>query len=105
VSKSKNPQQRKPPKRPVWLIPAVLVGLVVVVAAVIAVITVITGSQRAPYEPEVAGAPRAEVDQTAIDHGAVRFEQQVESVYRVRNIGDQTLNILGEPRVELVEGC
>jgi hypothetical protein len=102
VSKSKKPQQQKPPKRPVWLIPAVLVGLVVVVAAVIAVIT---GSQRAPYEPEVAGAPRAEVDQTAIDHGAVRFEQQVESVYRVRNIGDQTLNILGEPRVELVEGC
>lgn len=102
MSKSKKPQRRKPHKRPAWLIPAIILGLVVVVAAVVAVVT---GSRREPYEPEVTGAPRAQFDQTAFDHGALRFEQQVESVYRVRNVGDQPLNILGEPRVELVEGC
>jgi hypothetical protein len=72
---------------------------------VLAIIAVVTGNRRDPFEPEVTGAPRAEFDLTSIDHGSLRFEQPVESVFRVRNVGDQPLMILGEPRVELVEGC
>jgi len=102
LSKSKKPQPTKSPQRPTWLLPAVIVGAIVVVLAIVAAMT---GSRREPFEPEVAGAPRAEVDQTSIDHGAVRFEQPVESVFRVRNVGDQPLTILGEPRVELLQGC
>jgi hypothetical protein len=70
-----------------------------------AIAAVIIGSRGAPFEPEVTGAARAEIEETSIDHGTLRFEQPVESVFRVRNVGDQTLLILGEPRVELVEGC
>jgi hypothetical protein len=58
-----------------------------------------------PFVLTVTGAARAEVDVTRIDHGAVAFNQPVESIYRVRAVGDQPLRILGEPRVELVEGC
>jgi hypothetical protein len=102
LRKSNKLQQSKPPPRPTWLLPAVVVGVIVVVLAIVAVVT---GTRREPFEPEVTGEPRAEVDQSSIDHGLVRFNQPVESVFRVRNVGDQPLTILGEPRVELVEGC
>lgn len=102
MSKSKKPQHPQQLQRPTWLLPAIVVGAIVVVLAIVAAMT---GSRRGPFEPEVTGAPRAEFDQTSIDHGSMRFEQPVESVFKVRNVGDQTLTILGEPRVELVEGC
>ena len=53
----------------------------------------------------VAGAPRLSVPQTSVDLGAQRFETPVESVFTVSNTGDAPLTILGEPRVELIEGC
>ncbi len=90
-------------QRPAWLLPAVVAGAVVIVLAIATAL--LTVGRREPFVPEVAGAPRAEFDQTRVDHGVVAFNQQVESVYRVRNVGDQPLRILGEPRVELVEGC
>lgn len=96
------PTKTKPPHRPVWLMPAVIVG---VIAAILAVIALVINNRDDAFEPQVTGAPRAEVDVTSIDHGAVHFEQPVESVFRVRNIGDQPLVILGEPRVQLMEGC
>lgn len=92
----------KKPERPVWLIPVVVVGAI---AALLAVIALVTGSREEPFEPQVTGAPRAEVDRVNIDHGDVRFEEPVESVYRIRNVGDEPLLILGEPRVQLIEGC
>ncbi|MBL8161001.1 MAG: hypothetical protein JNJ61_03380 [Anaerolineae bacterium] len=88
--------------RPTWLLPAILVGIAAVVVAIIAVIS---GGRSTPFVPQVSGAPRAEFDQTSIDHGGVRFERAVESIFRVRNVGDQDLVILGEPRVELMQGC
>ncbi|MBN8590596.1 MAG: hypothetical protein J0M33_02515 [Anaerolineae bacterium] len=102
MSTSKQSQHAKAPQRPTWLIPAVVFGVIVVVLAIVAVMT---GNRRESFEPEVKGAPRAEVDQTSIDHGSLRFEQPVESVFTVRNVGDQPLTILGEPRVELLQGC
>ncbi len=89
-------------KRPSWLIPALVIALVAVVGAVLALVL---GNQPAPYLAEVAGAPSAVVDETVVDHGTVPMNQMVDSVYRVQNVGDQPLLILGEPRVELVEGC
>jgi hypothetical protein len=102
LSKSKKSRQPILRQRPTWLAPAVVFGAILVVVALVAIIT---GTRREPFEPEVTGAPRAEFDQTAIDHGSLRFEQPLESVFRVRNVGDEPLVIQGEPRVELVEGC
>ena len=55
--------------------------------------------------PVVTGAPRVVVDQELVDYGEVKFDTSIETVFRVRNVGDQPLKILGEPQVELVEGC
>lgn len=55
--------------------------------------------------PEVTGAPSLEVAQELVDYGDVKVNTPVETVFRVRNVGDEALVILGEPQVELVEGC
>jgi hypothetical protein len=57
------------------------------------------------FEPQVTGAPRLVVDQTTIDEGEVKVNTQVRTAFRLQNVGDQPLHILGEPAVELVEGC
>ena len=55
--------------------------------------------------PEVVGAPRLAVDQEVIDEGYVKLDTPLRTTFRLRNVGDQPLHILGEPAVELVEGC
>jgi hypothetical protein len=94
-----------PPKGPNWL----LVGGLGLLAVVLGVIVIsLLGSrtnQRGGATPDVAGAPKVSVPETEIDHGDQRFETPVESVFTVSNTGDQSLSILGEPRVELIEGC
>ena len=90
-------------QRPAWLLPAIVIAVVAVVGAVAAL--VFGGRSASSYTPEVTGSPRAVVDQTVVDHGTVPLNQMVESVYQVSNVGDEPLIILGEPRVELLEGC
>lgn len=58
------------------------------------------------FEPDVTGAPRVEVvESDMLDYGEVKLGTTVNTVYTVRNVGDQPLEVLGEPQVELVEGC
>ncbi len=66
-----------------------------------------SGSERfdSNFKPEVSGAPRVSVPQDNFDYGAVKLGETIETVFDVRNTGDQPLVILGEPRVELIEGC
>jgi hypothetical protein len=55
--------------------------------------------------PEVIGAPKLVVDQTTIDEGDVKLNNTVRTTFRLKNAGDQPLYVMGEPQVELVEGC
>lgn len=64
-----------------------------------------TGSAPAAFTPTYTGGPRVEVAQEVFDYGAVKLNTPVETVFRVRNVGDAPLEILGEPQVRLVEGC
>ena len=50
-------------------------------------------------------APRLVVDRTTIDDGNVKFETPIEATFKLSNTGQQPLQILGEPQVELIEGC
>jgi hypothetical protein len=63
------------------------------------------GSRSANFTPEVEGAPSVSVSQDTFDYGDVRVNTPVETVFRVQNMGDQPLLVLGEPQVELIEGC
>jgi hypothetical protein len=57
------------------------------------------------FTPEVTGAPRVMVPQEYIDYGDVKLGRTIKTVFEARSVGDQPLTILGEPQVELVEGC
>ncbi len=52
-----------------------------------------------------ATSPRLLVDQDRIDFGQVPYNKPVKAVFQLRNGGDQTLRIVGEPQVDVVKGC
>jgi hypothetical protein len=55
--------------------------------------------------PQVEGAPKLVVDQTLVDEGYLQYNVPVRTTYRLSNVGDRPLKIVGQPTVELVEGC
>ncbi len=94
------PTPRGLPKNTVLIAVGVIAVTVILIGLVL-----ITSQSTPPYTPEVQGAPHAEVATTVIDHGDMQMEAWAESVYTIQNTGSQTLRILEEPRVELVQGC
>ena len=88
--------------RPSWFIPVVAVIVVVVIVG--AVLLLSRGNQ-STVTPEVTGKPNLVVDKTVIDFGDVRFEKPVTAVFTLINTGDKPLQILQEPRLELLQGC
>lgn len=83
----------------------IFVGLLLIVGVVLAIILSRSSAQNASFVPQVSGAPRLEIETDRVDHGRVSYSTVVESVFPIRNVGDQPLKVLREPRVELVEGC
>jgi hypothetical protein len=45
------------------------------------------------------------VDREEIDSGPVRFDKMIQARFRLKNVGDQPLQIATGPRVEAAEGC
>ena len=64
-----------------------------------------TNSHGSVSPPEVRGMPRVAVTPETIDYGDVKLDTSIRSVFHVSNIGDEPLQILGEPEVELIRGC
>jgi hypothetical protein len=60
---------------------------------------------KANYVPETNGAPEVAVAQESVDYGDVKLGTTIQTVFEVSNKGDQPLMILGEPQVQVVEGC
>ncbi len=104
-SQTMKPKTASSAKRTVLSRPLLISFGVIVVAVVGIGLAVISRQNSTPYIPEVTGAPHAEVSTTLIDHGDMQMEEFAESIFRIRNTGDQPLRILEEPRVELVQGC
>jgi len=91
---------------PRWLPLAMVAAVAAVAVAVIGGGALVAQNGRqATVIPVVTGAPRVAVAQEVVDYGEVKVNTPIETVFRVQNIGDQPLKILGEPQVELVEGC
>ncbi|MBZ0292205.1 MAG: DUF1573 domain-containing protein [Anaerolineae bacterium] len=84
------------------------IGLGVTTALVIAVLFLLQPRSTVPadFEPQVIGAPSlAVLSSDVIDHGDVPVNQFVESTFKVQNVGDKALIFLGNPLIQVVEGC
>ena len=64
-----------------------------------------TQPAQAGSTPQTVSGPRLSVTQESYDYGDVKVNQPVETVFRVKNVGDKPLVILDQPQVEVVEGC
>lgn len=108
----KSRRRRSKASRIPWL-PVAVAGVIVVIGAVALVLArddQESGSTSSSpidrnFTPAVSGGPRVDVPQDYFDYGEVKLGEFVKTVFDVRNVGDQPLTILGEPRVELIEGC
>lgn len=88
--------------RPSWFIPVMaVIAVVVIVGAVL----LLSRGNPSTGTAEVTGKPNLVVDKTEIDFGDVRFEKPVTAVFTLINTGDKPLQILQEPRLELLQGC
>ena len=95
------------PKRPFpWLWLAVAGALLLVIGGLSLLWTSPdAGVVTLDVTPEVSGVPRLAVNQEVIDEGYIKLNNTIRTTFRLRNVGDEPLQILGEPTVELVEGC
>lgn len=90
-------------QRPKWLLPLIVIGLGAVVIG--GVVGAVLANQQPPYTPEVTGRPAVAVDQDYFDYGDRHYNEVVETSFRVKNVGDEVMYVLGAPVVEVVEGC
>lgn len=101
-----NKKRRKRAAQSPWPFVVMAVGVVAIVSVGFFILNDSKANAKlADATPESARGARLSVDQTVIDFGKVKFNQPVTAVFKLKNIGDQPLRILGEPRVELVQGC
>jgi hypothetical protein len=89
-------------KRNLVLYGAIGLGVVIVFALVLIQTNTAKSSD---FKVEVSGAPRIAVKQDTVDYGDQHYNIPVESVFALGNIGDQPLMIVGQPQIEVVEGC
>jgi hypothetical protein len=68
-------------------------------------IGLLTRTNRIGPVPKAYGIPRMEIAQERVDYGDVKVNTPIETIFHIRNVGDQPLQILGEPQVEVVRGC
>jgi hypothetical protein len=90
-----------------WPLAVALAGLLIVAVGVWWGLGQSAPASQPPSQalPTTSAAPRLAVDRDTIDLGMQPFERPVSAVFQVQNVGGDTLRILAEPVVELVEGC
>jgi hypothetical protein len=78
-----------------------------VVAAVLLSRNTASSAPPPGFQPQAQehSVPRVSVDRDTIDLGQRPLDVPVEAVFHVQNVGNTTLQIQGEPQVEVVEGC
>ncbi len=104
MSKKIHRKKAKPTTRQLPWLWIALAGTLLVIVGGLALVW--QSSNQTPAEPpEVTGAPSLKVDRPEIDEGDRKLRVPVRTVFHLKNVGDHTLNILGEPQVQVVEGC
>jgi hypothetical protein len=78
-----------------------IVAALIVVAVVVARVWAWPSRSR----PGAVSGPRIAVVADTVSLGDVKLHTPVEAVFRVRDVGAEPLQIIGEPSVEAVKGC
>lgn len=99
IRKKKKPVSRSKP----WLWALIAGALLAVVGGI--VVLGQSSNSASPEAPQVTGAPRLAIEQDVIDEGYIKLGETIRTTFHLKNVGDQPLQIMGEPQVELVEGC
>lgn len=92
------------PRRTPW---PLFVGAAALVLIIFGVVVLMRpeGETASPSSPQTAGVPQLTVDRELIDFGEVPVEKVVKVTFLLQNTGGETLNILNQPQVRVVEGC
>lgn len=80
-------------------------ALLLIVAGAIWLVTNGLASSRSGSTIQTAGRPAVAIDRESIDFGKVPLDVPVKATFELSNIGDQPLQILNQPVVEVKQGC
>jgi hypothetical protein len=80
-------------------------ALLIIIVGVVWLMTNGRGSSGTGSPSQVAGRPALAVDQQKIDFGKVPLDIPIKATFQLSNVGDQTLQILNQPVVEVKQGC
>jgi hypothetical protein len=97
-----------PPRRsrlPLRLAAPIVAGGALLIIVVVLLATSGRGSSRTGSPAQVAGRPALAVDRQKIDFGKVPLDIPVKATFQLSNAGDQPLQILSQPVVEVKQGC
>jgi hypothetical protein len=79
--------------------------LVIIIGIVLLLSNPGRGASGSGSPAQVTGQPKLALDREQINFGKVPLDKTVKATFQVSNIGDQPLQILGEPMVEVRAGC
>lgn len=89
-----------PKTQPPWL--AIIAGA----AVLLVVVGLAVWWSSATSSPQTGSSTaKLVVDRTTIDDGYVKFGVPVQATFKLSNSGSQPLQVLEQPKVELIEGC
>jgi hypothetical protein len=97
--------ENPPPKRN--NLPFFLAGgaLLVILIGVVLLATPGRGPSGSASPAQATGRPKLAVDRQQIDFGRVPLDVPVKAVFNLSNVGDQPLQILGQPVIAVKQGC
>jgi hypothetical protein len=94
-----------PPKRnnlPIYLAGG---ALLVIIIGVVLLANAGRGSSGSGSPAQVTGQAKLAVDRAQIDFGKVPLDIPVKATFKLSNVGDQALQIVSQPLVEVKQGC
>ncbi len=112
MSKQANQRQRggkvnlpSPPRSRLPIYLAVGGAMFVVIAGVALLANLDRGSSSSSTPAQITGQPKLAVAQQKIDFGKVPLDRPIKATFKLSNVGDQPLQILNRPVVEVKQGC
>jgi hypothetical protein len=88
-------------------LPLYLAGgaLLVIIIGIVLLSNLGRGSPGPGSPAQVTGQPKLALDREQIDFGKVPLGKTVKATFKLTNVGDQPLQILNQPVVEVKQGC